>query len=65
MKLIALKNFSPDGIRELKAGEAFTISDSAGRFLVAIKHAKPVGEGADAQEEKRGRYKRRDIRAEK
>lgn len=61
-KLIAEKDFSPDGSRKLKIGEEFEMSDSAARLLVATRRAKykePITEPL-----KPNRYKRKDMRAE-
>lgn len=60
MKLIALVDFTPDGIRHLKAGDPFEISDTSAKVLVSTNRAKV----ADEDKPKKGRYERRDMRAE-
>lgn len=66
MKLIALKDHTPDGVRHLKVGEKFDISVSAGNFLIATGRARPddeeIVESTD-EPQKKGRYNRRDMRA--
>lgn len=67
MKLIALKDFTPDGVRRLKAGEVFEISDKSSHILIATKRAKPVDKPvekpSDEEKPKKGQYSRRDMRA--
>lgn len=66
MKLIALKEHTPDGSRHLKVGEEFEISVSSANFLIATGRAKLADdETVEATEEpkKKGRYNRRDVRA--
>lgn len=64
MKLIAVKDHTPDGSRKLKAGEPFEISDGAAKLLVASGLAK-YAEEAPQQPKAKGSYKRRDMTAEK
>jgi hypothetical protein len=61
MELIALKEFSPDGVLKLKVNDKFEMSEASGRFLIATKHAK-LAEPAESEKQKR--YNRRDLRAE-
>ena len=58
--LIALKSFSPDGSRQIKKNEKFTMSDSSARFLIATKRAKLA---LETEHMDHGKYKRRDMRA--
>lgn len=60
IKLIALKDHSPDGARQVKRGEVFEISATAAPILIATKRAEFV----DKPKKSSGTYKRRDMRAE-
>lgn len=60
MKLISLQDQTIDGTRHLKVGEKFEMSDASGRFLIATKRAKID----NTEEPKKGKYNRRDMRAE-
>jgi hypothetical protein len=63
VELIALKNFSPDGVRSLKKGQRFEISSASARFLIAT-HRATIAIDDDIIRRKR-EYKRRDLQAER
>lgn len=62
VKLIALRDFSPDGSRKLKTGERFTMTESSARLLIALNRARLDEEPVT---ETKRTYKRRDMVAEK
>lgn len=74
MKLIALKEHTPDGTNRYKKGQRFEMSAAAARVLIALKLAAPDVEtlSTTAVEAKRTEddskrahlYKRRDLKAE-
>lgn len=65
MKLIALRDFTPDGSLKLKKGDTFEMSETSGRFLIATHRARVDGSELAELEPKVKAYKRRDMRAEK
>lgn len=62
MKFVALQKFSPDGLKQYKAGDVLEMSEYDAQVLLLTKLVKPVDEDEPM---KRGSYKRRDLRAEK
>lgn len=65
MKLIALKEHTPDGSNRYKVGQRFEISAASARLLIALNLAKLDVEDDKREDDKRSHlYKRRDMKAE-
>ncbi|WP_395066179.1 hypothetical protein [Paraburkholderia silvatlantica] len=74
MKMIATKSFSYAG-KSRRPGDEFEVADRDVRVLTAVKRVKPAPpsrpvtrdmapEQADEGKPRKGRYRRRDVRAE-
>jgi hypothetical protein len=60
VRVVALTDHTPDGSREYKAGDVYVISESSARLLVKLKLVRIEEDSPSVK----GRYNRRDLRAE-
>jgi hypothetical protein len=65
VRLMALKSHTVDGSRRYRIGEAYEVSDSAARVLIAFGLARRTDPVDAEPPRKKNEYRRRDMKAEK
>lgn len=63
VKVVALKNHSPDAARRYRAGDVYELTEKSARFMVALGFVRLADNSPE--DTSRRTYKRRDLQAEK